>query len=75
MTESEMVGWYHQLNGHESEQTSGDREGQGSLACYSPLSFQGMAPSRPPTCKPHKHLILINQFLSTTVPLVEFFLC
>ena len=31
-----MVGWYHQLNGHESEQTLGDSEGQGSLACCSP---------------------------------------
>ena len=31
--EDEMVGWYHQLNGHEFEQTPGDSEGQGSLAC------------------------------------------
>ena len=31
-----MVGWHHQLKGHESEQTLGDSEGQGSLACYSP---------------------------------------
>ena len=31
-----MVGWHHQLNGHEFEQTLGDREGQGSLACCSP---------------------------------------
>ena len=31
-----MVGWHHQLNGHESEQTPADGEGQGSLACYSP---------------------------------------
>ena len=31
-----MVGWHHQLNGHEFEQTLGDSEGQGSLACYSP---------------------------------------
>jgi len=28
--------WHHQLNGHESEQTLGDGEGQGSLACCSP---------------------------------------
>ena len=35
MTEDEMVGWHHQLNGHESEQTPGDGEGQGSLACCS----------------------------------------
>ena len=32
MTEVEMVGCYHQLNGHEFEQTPGDSEGQGSLA-------------------------------------------
>ena len=35
-TEDEMVGWYYRLIGHESEQTPGDSEGQGSLACYSP---------------------------------------
>ena len=28
--------WHHRLNGHEFEQTPGDSEGQGSLACYSP---------------------------------------
>ena len=31
MTEDEMVGWHHQLDGHEFEQTLGDSEGQGSL--------------------------------------------
>ena len=31
-----MVGWHHLLNGHELEQTLGDSEGQGSLACNSP---------------------------------------
>ena len=35
MTEHEMVGWHHQLNGHEFEQALGDGEGQGSLACHS----------------------------------------
>ena len=35
-TEDEMVGWHHQLNGHEFEQALGDGEGQGSLVCYSP---------------------------------------
>ena len=34
--QDEMVGWHHRLNGHECEQTLGDSEGQGSLACYSP---------------------------------------
>ena len=32
VTEDEMVGWHHQLNGHEFEQTLGESEGQGSLA-------------------------------------------
>ena len=31
-----MVGWHHLLSGHEFEQTPGDTEGQGSLACHSP---------------------------------------
>ena len=31
-----MVGWHHRLNGHESEQTPGDSEGQESPACHSP---------------------------------------
>ena len=29
----ELVGWHHDLNGHEFEQTLGDSDGQGSLAC------------------------------------------
>ena len=37
MTEDETVGWYHQINGHEFEQSPGDSVGQGSLAYYSPL--------------------------------------
>ena len=36
MTDDEMVGWHHQLNGHEFEQTPGDSEGQVSLLWYSP---------------------------------------
>ena len=36
MTEDEMVGWHHQLDGHEFEQTPGGGDGQESLACYSP---------------------------------------
>ena len=36
MTEDEMVGWHHLLNGHELEQIPGDSEEQGSLACCSP---------------------------------------
>ena len=35
MTEDEMVGWHHRLDGHEFEQAPGDGEGHGSLACRS----------------------------------------
>ena len=35
MTENVMVGWHHQHHGYELEQTPGDSEGQGSLACCS----------------------------------------
>ena len=38
MTEDEMVGWHHRLNGHEFEQALGDTEGQRSLACHSAWS-------------------------------------
>ena len=33
-----MVGWHHQINGQELDQSPGDGEGQGSLACCSPWS-------------------------------------
>ena len=36
VTGYEMVGWHHQLKAHEFEQTPGDSEEQGSLACCSP---------------------------------------
>ena len=36
MTEDEVAGWHHRLNGHEFEQALGRSEGQGSLACCSP---------------------------------------
>ena len=34
--EDEMIGWDHQLKGHEFEQAPADREGKGRLACYCP---------------------------------------
>ena len=33
MTEGKMVGWHHQLDGHEFEQALGDGEERGSLVC------------------------------------------
>jgi len=35
MTEDEIVGWHHQLNGREFEQALDVGDGQGSLVCYS----------------------------------------
>ena len=36
MTEDEMAGWHHRLDGHEFEYTPGVGDGQGGLACSSP---------------------------------------
>ena len=36
MTEDEMVGWHHQLDGHEFEQAPGVGDGQTRLVCCSP---------------------------------------
>ena len=41
MTEDEIVGWHHLLNGHGFEQTPGDSEGQGSLvSCMQSMGSQ-----------------------------------
>ena len=36
MTQDEILGWHHRLNGHASEQAPGVGDGQGSLVCCSP---------------------------------------
>ena len=41
MTEDEMAGWHHGLNRHESEQTLGNGEVQGSLVCCRPWGHKG----------------------------------
>ena len=40
MTEDEMVGWHHQLNGHGVEQAPGAGDGQGGLVCWSPWGYK-----------------------------------
>ena len=42
MTEDEMVGWHHGLDGHEFEQAQGVGDGQESLACCSPWGCTGL---------------------------------
>ena len=41
MIQNEMVGWHHQLNGHEFEQALRDGEGQGSLAAAHGVTKSG----------------------------------
>ena len=45
MTEDQMVGWHHQLNGHEFERAPGDGGRQGILACCSPWGCKQSDPS------------------------------
>ena len=40
MTEDELVGWHHQVSGHDFEQTLGDSEGQRRLAGCSPWGWK-----------------------------------
>ena len=40
VTDDEMVGWHHQFNGHESEQTLGDREGHGKPGVLQSMGSQ-----------------------------------
>ena len=52
VTENEMVGWHHQLDGLEFEQTAADSEGQGSLVCCSPWKESEVAQSCQALCDP-----------------------
>ena len=75
-TEDEMVGWHHQLNGHEFEQTLGDRKRQGSLACCSPLGCKELDTTE----QLNTNKCLVNGYrgirdtISMTVLIVHFFL-
>ena len=40
MTEDEIVGWHHQLDGHEFEQALGMGDGQGSLVWHQTMGLQ-----------------------------------
>ena len=45
MTDGEMVGWHHQLDGHEFEQALGVDDGQGSLVCFSSVGHKELKTS------------------------------
>ena len=58
MTKDEMVGWHHRLDGHEFEQTPGDGEGQGGLACCSPWGCKKLDTTEPLNNKKKKKAFL-----------------
>ena len=61
MTEDEMVGWHHQLNGHEFEQTLGDSEGYSFFKFFSHVehcSVHGVASNRTRLKRLHFHFSL-----------------
>ena len=61
--DDEMVGWHHRLNGHEFEQTVGNSEGQGSLACCSPWGCKESDTLRDwTTTKPFNSTSLTSQY-------------
>ena len=64
----EMVGWHHRFNGHEFEQTPGDSDVQGSLACCSSwgckeLDMTDLLNNNNPWIK--KHGLTVNKALDT----------
>ena len=63
MTEDEMVGWHHRLNGHKSEQTLGGQgsEGQGSLGCCSPWGCKELDMTEQQQMESRK-IVLMNLF-------------
>ena len=72
VAEDEMVGWHHQLNGHEFEKTLGDSEGQGSLACCSPWGWKESDMTEPLNNNPLVDAKIIEQSLRAKRIFVEF---
>ena len=63
-TEGEMVGWHHQLDGHEFEQAPGVGDGQGSLPCCTPWGHKELDTTERLNCNELKFLYLsIKPFL------------
>ena len=66
MTEDEMVGWYHQLNGHEFEQAPGVGDGQGSLVCGSLCGCKELDTTEPLNC--FSFYVIVHWFVSQFKP-------
>ena len=55
-----MVGWHHQLSGHEFEQVPGDGEGERSLACCSPWGRKELDITE----QPNNHILKISSCIA-----------
>ena len=70
MTEDEMVGWHHQVDGHEFEQDLGVGDGQGGLACCSPWGCkESEMTGRLNNNKPAGGTSLVVQWLRILLPI------
>ena len=71
MTEDEMIGWHHRLNGREFEQVPGDGDGQGSLTCCSLWSHKDSDTTEQLHCKQlkRKRAKYVNLIISLTLRL------
>ena len=74
MTENEMVGWHHGLNGHEFELALGNGEGEGSLVCCSPwghkesdMTEQLNQQQQHPVAQ-RQHILMLNKLHSNHEP-------
>ena len=56
MTEDEMVGWHHQLDGHEFEQVLRVGDGRGSLVCCNPWGRKELDTTEQPKKKKNEEI-------------------
>ena len=69
MTEDEMVGWHHPLDGHESEQAPGVGDGQGGLVCCSPWGYKELDMTEQTEEKQQQNVILVTVCLAFFTPM------
>ena len=67
MTEDKMVGWHHQLNGHDFEQAPAVGDGQGSLVCCSPWGLKESDTTERPTHTNITHSLVASVQFSHSV--------
>ena len=63
MSEDEMVGWHHRLNGHEFGWTPGVGGGQGGLVCCSPWGLDASDTTEQLNWTDLRKLLMINKVL------------